>query len=254
MKPILTLACFISPLLVLAQQPEADSVNTIKTGFYLSVASAGATSSIDDLNAQLRAAGQLPVTEGLVGGSIGITNRFADQNSYSVSRLSMLATTDEEANSNQKTRLIVGEIVVSGHYDVITNPHWLLYPYLGFGISYGRLTVSSIVPNNRFQNSLRNPGDDEIAQKKYGTDGLMIFGELGGGVERVLKLPGLDLYLGISGGYRLSNDRSWTLNGVKTFYDTSFDTRGWTFEFKFRFESNPASGQSASRGLFEFFK
>ena len=252
MRNLLIFAFLLSPFFTFAQ--EKDSTNTIKTGFYLSVTAAGAPSALDDLNRQLRAAGQLPVTDGLIGGSIGITSRFADQNSYSVTRLSMLVATDEEPDSDQDTRLMVWELAIFGHYDLIANPNWLVYPYLGLGYNYGRLTISSVAPDNNFQNSLSNPGDDEIVQKKYGTDGLMLFGELGGGVERVLRLPGSDVYVGMSGGYRLSTSNSWTLGGIKTFDDASFTTQGWMFEFKFRFEVNPASQQEASRGLFKFFK
>lgn len=249
MKKLLILTFLLLSFSAFAQK--RDSTNMIKTGFYVNVMTVSASSALDDLNQQLRAAGQLPVTAGLFGVSAGFTSRFADQNSYGAARLSLLTTADEDPNENQATQLTVWELSVMGHYDLLPNPNWLVYPYLGIGTSYARLAVSSVEPGNNFQNSLSNPGDDEIMQKKYGA--LMIFGELGGGIERILRFSNTDAYLGISGGYRLSTDEPWSLNNVKAFDNASFNTNGWMFEFKFRVEMNPKPGEEAPRGLYKFF-
>lgn len=129
---------------------------------------------------------------------------------------------------------------------------WLVYPYLGVGVNYAWLTVSSVVSNVNFQTSLANPGIEEVEQRRYRTDGLMLFGELGVGVERVLKLADADLYIGLSGGYRVSTSNGWVLKGVK-FYDASFSTQGWVIELKFRAEEQ-SNRPRTNRGLFKFFK
>ena len=241
--------------LVLATVPalcqDSDSANTFQTGFYVSVMAAGASSSVDDLNQQLRAAGQLPVGESLIGTSVGFTTRFADQNSYGAVRLSTLMGAEEDADTNQKTRLSVWELTSMGHYDLVSNFNWLVYPYLGIGAVYHRLVVSSLTSGGTFQGSLAQLNDDEVVQKRYGSDGLSIFGELGGGVERVLKLSGSDMYIGISGGYRLARPEVWSLEGLKAF-DSAFSTTGWIFEFKLRFEQRPNAERP--RGLFRFFQ
>ena len=250
MKKLAIFALSLLPFLSYAQ--EQDSVNAVRTGSYVSVAVINP--NLSDLNQRLRAAGLAPLTEGFVGTSFGITNRFADQNSYSVTRLSFLASTDDRANENLSTRLIVWELSIMGHYDLLSNPNWLIYPYLGFGTNYARLTVSSIGDNSNFQSSLNNIASEEVFQKKYGSDGLMVFGELGGGIERILKFNGFYMFVGASGGYRLASSRAWTYKGVKPFGDTSFGTQGWTFDFKFRFEINPNPDQKVSRGLYQFFQ
>ena len=233
---------------IMAQQ--ADST-TFKTGSYVSFTVNDAR-SLTDLNRQLQAAGHAPIVEALIGITLGVTNRFADQNSYSASRLSLLVASDDALDDSRKTTLLVWELAGFGHYDLITNPKWLAYPYLGTGVNYGRLMVSAIEPTGNFQNSLNNLGNNEVVQKRYGSDGLMLFGELGAGVERVLTLQNSDLYIGLSGGYRLSTDRSWALSGVKTF-DASFSTQGWMFEVKTRAEVRPERTSKVSRGLFKFF-
>ena len=230
---------------------EQDSA-IFKTGVYFSMTINGAR-GLTDLNEQLRAAGHVPLVEALIGASLGVTNRFADQNSYSATRVSLLISSDDALDNSRSTNLLVWEFANFAQYDLIANPKWLVYPYLGTGLNYARLTVSNADPGGSFQNSLNNLATPEVVQKKYGSDGLMLFGELGGGVERVLKLPGSDVYVGLSGGYRLATDRSWVLDGVKAFNE-SFSTQGWTFELKFRFEANPEENPEVRRGLFKFFQ
>ena len=242
---------FVLLLSHLVAAQSSDSA-TFKTGSYVSLMVRGAQ-SLSDLNEQLRAAGHAPLTEALIGFSVGVTNRFAAQNSYSAGRFSGSFAADDLTDDGRRTTLTVWELATVGHYDVVASLKWLVYPYLGIGSNYARLSVSTIEPGGSFQNSLTNLGSPEVVQKKYGSDGLMIFGELGGGIERLLSFPGSDVYVGLSGGYRLSTDRSWVLAGVKSF-DSSFSTQGWTFELKFRFEAAPERSPEARRGLFKFFK
>ncbi len=248
MKKLLLITLLL-PLSLLAQ--EKDSIPPLKTGFYAS-STVSFPSRLSALNRQLQAANQLPLTEALIGISFGVTNRFEDQNSYSSSRLSFFTTEDNDFNSNQDTQLIMGELASFGHYDLVANDKWLVYPYLGVGVNYARLTVSSVVSNANFQTSLANPGIEEVVQRRYHTDGLMLFGELGAGVERVIKLSDGVLFVGLSGGYRLSTSKSWVLRDVK-FYDASFSTQGWIVQLIIRAEEHP-EGNRRSRGLFKFFK
>ncbi len=135
---------------------------------------------------------------------------------------------------------------------MITNPKWLIYPYLGVGVNYARLTVSSVVSNLNFQNSLANLGVEEVEQRNYRTDGLMLFGEIGVGVERVLVVADSDLFVGLSGGYRLSTSNAWTLGSVKI-YEATFGTQGWVFQLIIRAEDRPDRARR-NRGLLRFFK
>jgi hypothetical protein len=249
MKKLLLITLLL-PLSLLAQ--ENDSTNALKYGGYVSFNVLGAR-DLSTLNDQLRAAGQLPVLDAFLGFSVGFTSRFADQNSYTGARLSLHGAGDTETASNQQTRLWVGELGSFSFYDLVANPNWLVGPYLGFGFSYARLAVSSVESNVGFQSSLANPASVEVVTKRYGTDGLMLYGELGAGVERVLKLNGVDFYIGLSGGYRLSTRDAWMLDNTKVF-DTSFGTQGWTFELKYRFEARPDRMDRSARGLIRFFK
>ena len=249
MKKFAFIVLLLIPGWTIAQQQDSA---TFRTGTYVSSTVSGAR-SLTYLNQQLQTAGHVPLLEALVGVAVGVTKRFADQNSYQAARVSILVSADDALDNSRSTSLLVAELGSFTYYDLIANPKWLAYPYLGIGVNYGRLTVSAIEPNSNFQTSLNNLGDDEVIQKRYGSDGLMLFGELGGGVERVLTLQGTDLYLGLSGGYRISTKRSWVLKGVKTYGD-AFSTQGWTFELKVRLEMNPNYTPKVSRGLLRFFK
>ncbi len=249
MKKLLLIILLI-PASLLAQ--EKDSTNILKYGGYVSFNVLGAR-DLSGLNDQLRAASQLSTDGALVGISMGFTSRFADQNSYAVTRLSLHGAGDAGTESNQQTQLWVGELGSFGYYDLVGNPNWLVGPYLGFGFNYARLAVSSIESNIGFQSSLASLATIEVVKKRYGTDGLMLFGELGAGVERILKLNGVDFYIGLSGGYRLSTRDAWMLDDVKVF-DADFSTQGWMFELKYRFEPRPDRMDRSARGLFRFFK
>ena len=249
MKKLL-LITLLFPLSLLAQ--ENDSTNVLKYSGYVSFNALGAR-DLSNLNDQLRAAGQLPITNTLVGFSLGFTSRFADQNSYTGARLSLHGSGDTETESNQQTRLWVAELGSFSFYDLVANPNWLVGPYLNYGFSYARLAVSSVENNLNFQSSLANPASVEVVTKRYGTDGLLLFGELGAGAERVLKLNGVDFYIGLSGGYRLSTRDAWMLDSTKAF-DADFGTQGWTFELKYRFEPRPDRMDRSARGLIRFFK
>lgn len=246
----LFLVTLLFPFSLLAQ--ENDSTNALKYGGYVSFNALGAR-DLSNLNNQLRAAGQLPVTNTFVGFSLGFTSRFADQNSYSGARLSVYGSGDTETESNQQTRLWVAELSSFSFYDLVANPSWLVGPYLGFGFSYARLAVSSVENNLNFQSSLANLAIVEVVTKRYGTDGLQLFGELGAGAERLLKLNGMDFYVGLSGGYRLSTRDAWMLDSTKAF-DADFGTQGWTLELKLRFEARPDRMTRSARGLIRFFK
>ena len=251
MKKLVIFALSLVPFLSYAQ--EQDSVNAVRTGSYGSFILNGAR-QLSDINRQLRGAGLAPMQEVLTGVSLGFINRFADQNSYGVSRVSFAAAADDNANDDQDSRLIVWELFVAGNYDVLPNPNWLIYPYLGFGVNYARLTVSTLISNIDFQSSLNTIEEEEVVQKKYRSSYLPIFGEIGGGIERVLKLNSINMYLGLSGGYRLSTSSPWTYKDVKYFENTAFSTQGWMFELRFRFEINPNPDQKVSRGLYQFFQ
>ena len=109
--------------------------------------------------------------------------------------------------------MILGELASFGHYDLVANDKWLVYPYLGVGVNYARLTVSSMVSNANFQTSLANPGIEEVVQRRYAPDGLMLFGELGAGVERVIKL---------SDGVTVH----WTERGIPFIYEQIVGAQG----------------------------
>ena len=76
MKILTIIVLLLLPLPMLAQQQ--DSV-TFKTGGYFGMNVNGAR-PLTDLNRQLQMAGHSPLVEALIGFTVGMTNRFADQN------------------------------------------------------------------------------------------------------------------------------------------------------------------------------
>lgn len=139
----------------------------------------------------------------------------------------------------------------TGHYDLIANDNWLGYPYLGVGANIASLTTLTQTPTS-FQNSLDNPVN-ETQRQQYVTD-LMLFADLGLGVERVLRFPEANLYLGVSGGYRLAMGEPWSLDNLRYFTESEFSTQGWLFEIKLRSEIADPNNRQNSRGLFRFFR
>lgn len=234
---------------------ESNTVETKKSpkyGLYLGIS--GQLPDLSDLNASLVRSELAPLDLGAVGVSVGYTGRNADQNSYASFELSYLGTTDNYLNPNLKSKLEIWQFSITGHYDVITNKNWLLYPYLSLGLNGARLTVSQIYGDSTFTSSLSNLYDPEVEQKKYYA-AAPIFGELGLGVERKITLPGVDFFIGVSGGYNLSPTAYWGLENLKYYSDNpGFSTTGWSFEVIYRFEVNNVKPKKESWNLYRFFK
>jgi hypothetical protein len=205
---------------------------------------------LSELNQQLDAAERLDLNDNILGVSLGFTQRFADQNSYLATKFSFFSATDME-DSDDHTRLRIWEISTTGHYDLIANDNWLGYPYLGVGANIASLTMLTQTPGS-FQSSLSSPAS-ELQRQQYVTD-LMLFANLGMGIERALRFPEATLYLGFNGGYRFSFSEPWSLDSLRYFTETDFSTQGWMFEIKLRSEiTDPKSRQNA-RGMFQFFQ
>lgn len=242
---------FFLPLLLISSfafSQENDSTK-IRFGTFVSVYNLYPT-ALTDLNQQLDAAQRLDLNDNILGVSFGFTQRFADQNSYLASRFTFFSATDLE-DSDDHTRLRVWEFSATGHYDLIANDNWLGYPYLGVGANIAGLTLLTQTPDS-FQSSLNSPASETLRQQ-YTTD-LMLFADLGLGVERVLRFSEANIYLGISGGYRLSLGEPWSLDNLRYFIESDFSTQGWLFEIKLRSEIADPENRQNSRGLFRFFQ
>lgn len=242
---------FCLPLLLMssfAYSQENDSTK-IRFGTFVSVYNLYPT-ALTELNQQLDAAQRLDLNDNILGVSFGFTQRFTDQNSYLASRFTFFSVTDLE-DSDDHTRLQVWEFSATGHYDLIANDNWLGYPYLGVGANMASLTLLTQTPTT-FQGSISTPASETLRQQ-YTTD-LMIFADLGLGVERVLRFSQANVYVGFSGGYRLSVGEPWSLDNLRYFTESDFSTQGWLFEIKLRSEITDPEGGQNSRGLFRFFQ
>jgi hypothetical protein len=164
--------------------------------------------------------------------------------------LSYFSATDTE-DSDDHTRLRVWEFSTTSHYDLLPNQNWLAYPLLGLGLNVAQLNLLQQTSAS-FQNSLAIAGSG-VQRQKYSTD-LMLFADLGVGAERALRFPEATLFLGVSGGYRLSFSEPWNIDNLRYFTETEFSTQGWLFEIKLRSEIADPEKRNASRGLFQFFQ
>ncbi len=233
-----------------------DTTNSARSGFYLSVI--GQDVDLDNLNRELEQAGIPRLTSGLVGTSMGFTNRFRDQNSYGNTQLSLLSTFDDGGNAESDARLTLWKISFAGQYDVIPSEKWLVYPYLQFGTNLAQLRVSSTTNVSSFQGSLSNLNEPDELVKRY-SSGLFISGGLGAGVERRFTFPGTIEFIGLSAGYEVSPRSEWQTNGANYILTNSpsFRTNGWVFELRFRLEYDPTTltdRERQPRGLFKFFQ
>ncbi len=247
MRNLLCLALLF--LAFTAYSQENDSTNRLRFGTYFSVYNLNPT-ALADLNQQLKAAERLDLNDNIVGVSFGFTQRFAEQNSYLVTRLSYFSATDTE-DSDDHTRLRVWEFSTTGHYDLLPNENWLAYPLLGVGVNLATLNLMAQTPVS-FEESI-SMIDNQVLRQQYTTD-LMLFADLGVGAERALRFPEATLFLGVSGGYRFSFSEPWNIDNLRYFTETEFSTQGWLFEIKLRSEIADPEKRNASRGLFQFFQ
>ncbi len=244
-------------LCLLQRQALAQEDDSVKTayksvsGFYLGIA--GRFMDVSALNDNLIRNGLAPLESGIVGFSLGFTGRRPTQNSYASFELSYLGTADDGTRSSLESKLELFQLSITGHYDVIANESWLLYPYLSIGWDWGKLTVSQIYGDSTFNSSLSTLNDPEVVQNKYHAVAPKL--ELGLGVERRIRLPMTDLFVGISGGYTLSPRSYWTLKAVKSYSDSpTLNNTGWGFKLFFRVEPNNVKPKKEPWSLYRFFK
>lgn len=109
------------------------------------------------------------------------------------------------------------------NYDLVKSRQWLVYPYLGFGYGYSRLILVDGI-NQPFNSSLTNP---PIARRRYSK--MDIFGSAGVGMERRFRFDiGIDLYVGLHGGYRFSQNLDLQTSSFPAYFrglETSFRIR-----------------------------
>lgn len=213
---------------------QEDSVKSVY-GLYFSIPSK--VLLIDDLNTQLEAAGQLPLSSAILGVSLGYTLGSLDKNTYSSVRLSYMVGSDDDYEEEfRATRFGLWQLSLDAHYDIIKNFDWLLYPYVSFGTNWASLTVSQVNADVTFQQSLGNLSFAEVSEKKYSAN-FLLFAEVGVGVERKIVVTGQECFVGLSGGYSLSQSDAWT---ISTIYQPTeapaFNINGLSFALKFRFE------------------
>jgi len=247
MKNFFLLSLLLCSLSSLAQ--EQDSTSTLRFGTYLSIQSAY-PQKLSGLNQQLRDAQRLDLNDQMIGVSFGFTQRFSDQNSYTAAEIGFYTMTNTE-DSDDHTRLTVWEFSATGHYDLVPDQDWLVYPYLGLGLNTASLRLLTQTPNT-FAAGLANPANAPVEQN-YRTD-FMSFLDLGAGVERALRFPQTIIYLGISGGYRFSLSEPWSVDNLRYFTETDFSLQGWMLELKLRSELANRANQQRHRGLFKFFQ
>jgi len=247
MRKLLYLPLLFTVVSVYAQ--EKDSTKNLRFGTYTSIYNLY-PNALENLNQQLRSNERLDLSDNIQGVSVGFTQRFEDQNSYLALRSSFFSATDME-DSDDHTRLRIWELSATSHYDVVPNQNWLAYPYLGIGANIANLVLLTQTPSS-FENSLGNPVTTSLRQQ-YKTD-LTLFADLGAGVERALRFPEATVYLGVSGGYRLSFSEPWSLDNLRYFTESEFSTQGWLFEIKLRSEIADSENRQNSRGLFKFFQ
>ncbi|WPP49004.1 hypothetical protein [Catalinimonas niigatensis] len=231
MKKILFWLCLGCQFQAYAQEDDVKKVY----GFYFSIPSK--VLLIDELNNQLRASNQLPLSPAILGASLGYTLRSSNKNTYSSVRLSYLLGGDDDYEEELKaTRFGLWQLSFDAHYDVIKNPDWLFYPYFNVGTNWATLNVSQINADFTFQQSLGNLSYAEVNEKKYRAS-FLLFAELGVGVERKIGISGQDCFVGLSGGYSFSQSEAWTFASIQQYADApAFNINGLSFEVKFRFE------------------
>ncbi|WKN42928.1 hypothetical protein [Tunicatimonas pelagia] len=248
------------PLQGYSQLPEVtltDTTRVWRTGFYMGLHAQ--TIDVDNLNAMLQQANQPTLLPDMAGAALGFTMRHRDQNSYSRSQLTYFTLLDNLENDNlRESRVNYWELSVTGNYDVIPSQKWLVYPYLGFGVGLSFLRVSEVISGTSFQGSLNNLNTADLEIKQYMTDA-MVNGTAGVGVERRFVFPGTLGFIGISGGYKISEREDWQLRGTSYTLDDSpnFRANGWVFELRFRFEYDPTIKPEQARepqGLFKLFQ
>lgn len=213
-------------------------------GYYSDVTLVAADFS--SLNNALTAQGYPALRNNYSYVSFGLSFRDKKKSAYSSIRFSFLQNRPQVFD-NTRTKDVAytgGEFSIMAQPDLIKNPNWLGYPYFGFGLGMGRLTLYDSI--NRPPSftasiaSLNNP-----IQKTW----TEAFGYItvGVGVERKIKVWVYDFYVGLSGGFRLAVQSN--LHEAFQIYRDSPSAKmsGLEMSLRLRFELNRLPKKSITR-------
>ncbi|MBY0434494.1 MAG: hypothetical protein K2U26_10325 [Cyclobacteriaceae bacterium] len=231
---------------------KVDSVRRARIGFYAD--NVFLNPDFGALNNVLVQQGFAGIKERLIGASFGYSFRpVSSKDSYTTLKVSFVTTGNMASNASSKVAGIqLFEFSSATHYDLITSPKWLVYPYGGFGFQFGTL---SLVDNTFTQNSFASSISNLNSTNSKSLYSLSVFANLGGGVERRLRIGYYDFYVGLSGGYRVS-----TNSRFRELYQNYTDApvvrlSGFEWNFRIRFEIwNTARFQKSNRKTFQKFK
>ena len=119
------------------------------------------------------------------------------------------------------------------YFDLVSNPKWLVYPYVGFGFGWVYLTLyDNVNAQTSFASSISNLSNPT---SKTWTD-FYVYANAGIGFERKFRILVYDFYAGLSGGYRLSTNANFR-ESYQNYSDApSVRLSGLEWNFILRFE------------------
>jgi hypothetical protein len=216
----------------ISAQKNDSTKNKVVHGFY-----SGETyvnGDLTKLNDVITPLGYPSLQNNYHGWSFGITRRESGKKSYSTTNFSYLESNPSvlfDATRLKDARLRIYELYAGRTFDLTNHPRWLVYPYFGIGVAYGRLILFSDLNQQSFTGSVFNLSSPTT--KTWSS--LYLIYDAGFGVERKFRIWVYDFSAGVSGGYRLTTSHFTDEYGSNS-NAVPIHLRGITWSFKLRVE------------------
>jgi hypothetical protein len=192
------------------------------TGFYIK--SSNLISNLKSLNSVLTNNGYNAIDDNLFSISIGISSRREDSRNFGTATISYYETNSLiEASTSKTAELEFIELGVQAHRILSNSTNWLAYPYIGFGLSIGRLSLSQKTESLSFNESINDLSLNEKHEKVYTTPHPMAHANFGIGIDRRFALNQNTIFLGFNIGYKLTSRTNWGYSTSKSMGFSGFE-------------------------------
>lgn len=203
-----TLLLLAISLLSISTFSQPDTTNTHKTGWVIQSGERDLT--FKALNSVFINAGVAQLNNRVFGYSVGITSKSKFKNTYGTATLSFFGANNDEMQAQTLSSSIdLVELALSYHFVITNSPKWLVFPYIGYGAGYGSMKITDLSQTTTFSESIADLTQNDGVKKRYSMEYPYVFANLGLGIDRSITLNNYQLFIGFSGGYKLTSKSGW---------------------------------------------
>lgn len=187
---------------------QTDTTKTFKMGWVIQ--SGERYCNFKTLNSAFDNAGVAQLNNRVFGYSVGLTSKSKLKNTYGTATLSFFgANNDEMQPQTLSSSIDLVELALSYHFAITNSPKWLVFPYIGYGAGYGRMKITDLSQTTTFSESIADLTQNDGVKKRYPMEYPYVFANLGLGIDRSITLNNYQLFIGFSGGYKLTSKSGW---------------------------------------------